>query len=107
MPQLAQATHRLHPAKDLLDELALLLTDGIAGMSRRASVDGAVGFLRHVRRDRPAAEIAHEGRDVESWLRHMYGIARQTAASIGHDLPEFERFWSEGVALLPAQPPEE
>lgn len=47
------------------------------------------------------------GRDTESWLRHMYSNARQMAAGIGHELPEFERFWSEGVALLPPAPPSE
>jgi biotin/methionine sulfoxide reductase len=47
------------------------------------------------------------GRDIESWLRHMYSNARQMAAGIGHELPEFERFWSQGVALLPPPPPAE
>lgn len=54
-----------------------------------------------------AREDFTEGRDVEAWLRYMYSTARQGAAGIGHDLPEFERFWSDGVAMLPAAPPEE
>lgn len=54
-----------------------------------------------------AREEFTEGRDVESWLRIMYAGARQTAASIGQDLPEFERFWSNGVAMLPPTPPQE
>src|SRR6266436_1021297 len=31
--QLPQPAHRFHPAKDLLDQLALLLADGIPGMT--------------------------------------------------------------------------
>ncbi|RJG40513.1 molybdopterin-dependent oxidoreductase [Mesorhizobium sp. DCY119] len=54
-----------------------------------------------------AREDFTDGRDTESWLRHMYSNARQAAAAIGHELPEFERFWSEGVALLPPPPPAE
>lgn len=51
-----------------------------------------------------AADKFTEGRDTESWLRQMYSNARQMAASLGEELPEFERFWSEGVALLPPTP---
>src|SRR5699024_9955153 len=40
-----------------------------------------------------------QGRDTEAWLRHLYLNARQSAAAIGHELPEFERFWSQGVAM--------
>lgn len=47
-----------------------------------------------------------EGKDVEGWLRSMYANARQTAASIDQSLPEFDRFWSAGVAMLPALPPD-
>lgn len=48
-----------------------------------------------------------QGRDTEAWLRHLYLNARQSAAAIGHELPEFERFWSQSVAMLPSTPPDE
>ncbi|MFV0513801.1 MAG: molybdopterin-dependent oxidoreductase [Jhaorihella sp.] len=47
-----------------------------------------------------------EGRDVEAWLRHLYGQARQQAASLDVTLPDFEEFWTQGIAMLPAVPPE-
>lgn len=46
-------------------------------------------------------EAFTEGRDEESWLRHMYLLAVQNAARIGQDLPDFETFWKEGLVLLP------
>jgi len=42
-----------------------------------------------------------EDRSEESWLRHLYGIARQRAASAGFTLPDFDDFWREGVVELP------
>lgn len=54
-----------------------------------------------------AADEFTQGRDTEAWLRHLYLNARQSAAAIGHELPEFERFWSQSVAMLPPTPPDE
>src|SRR5690606_20307311 len=42
-----------------------------------------------------------DDRDEEAWLRHLYALARQSAAAEGHDLPEFDAFWREGFVLLP------
>lgn len=64
--QLPQPAHHFHPAKDLLDQLALLLTDGISRMTSGAAIDGrADRFLRHVRRDRERPYRGDEGRDIE------------------------------------------
>src|SRR2546422_463599 len=54
MTEFPQTTDGLHPAEALLDELPLLLTDHIAGVSRRPRVDRAPAagrVLRDVRRD--------------------------------------------------------
>jgi hypothetical protein len=50
MPHLAQAGHRLGPAKGLLDAFADALRDRIAGMTGGVAVDrraAAAGVLRH------------------------------------------------------------
>ncbi|MBN9410507.1 MAG: molybdopterin-dependent oxidoreductase [Burkholderiales bacterium] len=42
-----------------------------------------------------------EGRDEMTWIRHIYdGMATRWRAA-GFDAPAFERFWSEGHAMLP------
>src|SRR5712691_8124074 len=46
VPQLAQQADGLHPAKALLDQLALLLTDRVARMSGRAGIDRAAAVRR-------------------------------------------------------------
>ncbi|WP_397452589.1 molybdopterin guanine dinucleotide-containing S/N-oxide reductase [Pseudomonas sp. NA-150] len=38
-----------------------------------------------------------EGRDVSAWLRHIYDESRGRASEHGVELPEFDRFWREGV----------
>jgi biotin/methionine sulfoxide reductase len=48
-----------------------------------------------------AGEAFTEGRDEESWLRHLYGLARQRIAASDMEIPDFDSFWREGVALLP------
>ncbi|MBB6308849.1 molybdopterin-dependent oxidoreductase [Xanthobacter tagetidis] len=48
-----------------------------------------------------AREAFTEGRDEEAWLRQLYGVARQRTAAKGLDLPDFDTFWREGIALLP------
>ena len=64
MAQLAQAADGLHPAEALLDQLALPLTDGVAGMARRAAIDraaaGARRVLRDMRRDVHRAQLGDE-----------------------------------------------
>src|SRR5690606_31111210 len=75
------ASHRVaDPAGDARDDFAVL--SGIAG---RMGV---------------AAEFT-DGRDEESWLRHLYTLARQRAAEAGHSIPDFETFWKTGFCLLP------
>jgi biotin/methionine sulfoxide reductase len=46
-------------------------------------------------------EAFTEGRDEESWLRHLYGLARQRIAASDMEIPDFDSFWREGVTLLP------
>lgn len=48
-----------------------------------------------------AGVIFSDNRDEEGWLRHLYALARQSVASEGHSLPDFETFWRDGLALLP------
>src|SRR5262245_171860 len=58
----AKAADGLHPAKDLLDALALLLADRIPSMPRGAPINGAASptrVLGHMRRDVAGAEIGH------------------------------------------------
>jgi biotin/methionine sulfoxide reductase len=46
-------------------------------------------------------EAFTEGRDEESWLRQLYGLARQRIAAADMDIPDFDQFWRDGVTLLP------
>ncbi|MBQ0821238.1 molybdopterin guanine dinucleotide-containing S/N-oxide reductase [Microvirga sp. HBU67558] len=48
-----------------------------------------------------AEEAFTEGRIEESWLRHLYGLARQRIAAADMEVPDFDAFWREGVTLLP------
>ncbi|MBE9606337.1 molybdopterin-dependent oxidoreductase [Acetobacteraceae bacterium H6797] len=41
------------------------------------------------------------GRDEMGWVRHLYALARQRAASHELDLPDFEEFWAKGHVRLP------
>lgn len=50
------------------------------------------------------AEAFTEGRDEMDWLRHLYDRGRQRAAEQGVEMPDFDRFWTEGHFRLP--PPE-
>ncbi|MBN9062633.1 MAG: biotin transporter BioY [Rhizobiales bacterium 65-9] len=55
-----------------------------------------------------ARETFTDGRSEEDWIRHFYTVARQRVAEHGMELPDFEQFWSEGMAALPEpdrQPP--
>jgi biotin/methionine sulfoxide reductase len=42
--------------------------------------------------------------DEMGWVRHLYGLARQRAASFDLVLPDFETFWEQGEVRLPAAP---
>jgi len=45
-----------------------------------------------------------EGRDEMAWVAHLYEQARKDARSrLGHTLPDFETFWTEGYARVPTQ----
>jgi len=46
-------------------------------------------------------EAFTEGRDEEGWIRHLYTVACQRIAEAGFELPEFDRFWRDGIVLLP------
>jgi biotin/methionine sulfoxide reductase len=48
------------------------------------------------------AETFTEGRSEMEWLRHLYDRGRQRAAEQGIEMPDFDRFWEEGVFSLPA-----
>lgn len=75
------ASHRVaDPVGEARDDFAVF-----SGLAGRLNVEGEFT----------------EGLDEEGWLRQLYALARQRAASLGHDLPEFERFWSEGIHVLP------
>ncbi|PZW50483.1 biotin/methionine sulfoxide reductase [Humitalea rosea] len=41
------------------------------------------------------------GRDEMGWVRHLYALARQRAASHDLNLPDFEAFWTDGHIRLP------
>jgi len=41
------------------------------------------------------------GLDEEGWLRQLYALARQRAAELSHDLPDFETFWRDGFVMVP------
>ena len=43
-----------------------------------------------------------ERRDEAGWLRHLYDTSRARAVERGFSLPEFERFWEDGLCELPA-----
>src|SRR2546425_3714841 len=81
--QLAQQADRLQPTEDLFDPFALLLADLIAGMARRASIDGrlAVGVvLGHVWRHLQVAQLLHEVMSV------VFLVAAQRDSSSAADL---------------------
>jgi hypothetical protein len=65
MPQLPQAAHRLHPTKNLFDQLALPLADLVTGVARGARIDRAVVLLPHVRRDLQLTHRRHKAGDIE------------------------------------------
>ncbi|APZ50592.1 molybdopterin-dependent oxidoreductase [Salipiger abyssi] len=44
------------------------------------------------------------GRDEMGWIRQSYGRAVQEMAARGVTLPDFERFWAQGYAEIPAPP---
>src|SRR6266567_2109678 len=94
MPHFAQQRNGLQPAKTFFDALPLLLTDGIARVSRRATIDGAAAsspkILRHVRRHPKVPALAHEIRRVEALV-----AAHRHAPASWNFLQHFQR----GIAL--------
>jgi len=42
-----------------------------------------------------------EGRDEKEWLRHLYDVARQQAARVKVEMPDFETFWADGHIEIP------
>lgn len=47
-----------------------------------------------------------EGLDEEGWLRRLYDVTRANAADKGVTMPDFDRFWQDGVVdLLPLRKP--
>jgi biotin/methionine sulfoxide reductase len=47
-----------------------------------------------------------DGLDEMGWIRQLYGLARQRAAALDIDLPDFETFWRQGEVRLPPAPGE-
>lgn len=47
-------------------------------------------------------EAFTEGRDEMGWVRHLYDGAREGAGQAGVMLPEFDRFWQDGLARFDA-----
>jgi biotin/methionine sulfoxide reductase len=75
------ASHRLaEPAGEARDDFAIF-----SALAARLDVENAFT----------------EGRDEESWLRQLYGLARQRIAAAEMEVPDFDSFWREGVTLLP------
>jgi hypothetical protein len=63
MPHLTQAGHRLGAAESFLDAFADALRERIAGMADGAAIKrraAAAGVLRHMRGDRPVAQLPHK-----------------------------------------------
>ena len=63
MTGLPHQTHGLQPPEDLFDPLALFLTLGVSGVSRRTAVDRARalgGVLGHVRRHVEMTQVSDE-----------------------------------------------
>ncbi|WP_317054337.1 molybdopterin dinucleotide binding domain-containing protein [Roseovarius rhodophyticola] len=52
-------------------------------------------------------EVFTEGRDVEGWLRHLYGDFRSAAVEAGIDLPDFDGLRSRNWMHLPITPDED
>jgi biotin/methionine sulfoxide reductase len=48
-----------------------------------------------------AADAFTEGRDVMSWLRHLYDESLPRAVESGLELPSFDDFWAKGVLEYP------
>ncbi len=75
------ASHKaVEPAGEARDDYAIF-----SGLAARLGVE----------------EAFTEGRDEESWLRQLYGLARQRIAAANLDIPDFDSFWRQGVTLLP------
>ncbi|MBY5986437.1 molybdopterin-dependent oxidoreductase [Roseovarius atlanticus] len=49
-------------------------------------------------------EAFTEGRDEVAWLRHMYEEARGAMAQTERPLPDFDRFWEQGLVQIPREP---
>ena len=45
-----------------------------------------------------------EGRDADSWLRHLYARTQAALVEAGHDAPDFDEFWRRGELILPMAP---
>src|SRR5439155_17146373 len=82
---LSEPAHRLHPAEDLLDALALSLADRVALMSGRSAIQSrcATALNRSdVRCDSPLPEQRHEGLVVVALVgaERLHPLARSPAA---------------------------
>jgi len=83
---LAEASDRLHPAKDLLDSLSAPLADGVGLVSSRPRIDRRATRLgRHMRRDPHAPDrlnklpavkslVGANRRSVRLLLQHRHGL---------------------------------
>ncbi len=86
MAQLGEAADGLHPAEGLLDQLAAALADGVAGVPRRAPVDGAPALLAgHVRDRAQSAQAGHEVARVVAPVSADGEAPAPAAALPGHE----------------------
>jgi len=63
----------------------------------RSDFDILSGIATHL----GLADAFTDGRDEMGWVRHLYALARQRAASHELALPDFEQFWQDGHIRLP------
>ncbi len=64
----------------------------------RSDFDIYSGLAQHL----GVADAFTEGRDEMQWLRHLYELSRHDAmARFQHEMPDFDTFWDQGVALMP------
>jgi hypothetical protein len=96
MFHVTEQPHGLHPAKDLFDAFAVLLTDRVTSVSRGPTVNrtGPVRrVLGHMGRDLPGPQILHERLGVVILIAPRVMIAESTDWRMGR------RGWAAGTRV--------